>query len=305
VNAPKARRPLLPFALLGGAVLLWGTSFVAMKTALDFFPPMTVIWLRMAVAAVAFAPFWRYLPRPVYRRGDWKVLVLASLCIPCLYYLGEGFAVRYTTSSQAGVISAIVPLLVAGGAWLLLKERLTWRGAVGIALSLAGVAMLSLGGVAQESASNPLLGNLLELGAMFAAAGSMLAIKHLSSRYDPWLLTGMQAVVGAVFFAPLAFTAGPVAWGAAGPLAWGCVAYLGVAVSLGSFGLYNSAVKLMPASRASLAINLVPAVALIAGWAIRGESLSWLQMAACAVIVGAVVFAESGPDAVVAEEPVL
>jgi drug/metabolite transporter (DMT)-like permease len=290
--------------MLGGAVLFWGTSFVAMKTALDSFPPMVVVWLRMAVAAVAFVPFWRRLPRPDYRRGDWKVLALASLCIPCLYYLGEGYAVRFTTSSQAGVISAIVPLLVAGGAWLVLKERLTWRGAVGIALSLGGVATLSLGGGAQANASNPVLGNLLELGAMFAAAGSMLAIKHLSIRYDPWLLTGMQAVVGAVFFAPLALTAGPVAWGAATPAAWGCVAYLGIAVSLGAFGLYNSALKMMPASRASLSINLVPAVALISGWAIRGESLSWVQLAACAVIVGAVVFAESGPDPVPAEEPV-
>lgn len=300
--APEPRRSSLPLLLLGGAVLFWGTSFVAMKTALDSFQPMTVVWLRMVVAAVAFAPFWRRLPKPDYRRGDWKVLALASLCIPCLYYLGEGFAVRFTTSSQAGVISAIVPLLVAGGAWLLLKEHLTWRGAVAIALSLAGVAMLSLGGVAQESASNPVLGNILELGAMFAAAGSMLSIKHLSSRYDPWLLTGMQAVVGALFFAPLALS-GPIAWSAVTPVAWGCVAYLGIAVSLGSFGLYNSALRMMPASRAALSVNLVPAVALISGWLIRGESLSLVQLLACAVIIGAVVFAETGPAAVPVEEP--
>jgi drug/metabolite transporter (DMT)-like permease len=303
VTSSAPRRSLLPVALLGGAVLLWGTSFVATKIAYDSFPPMTVMWLRMSIAAVAFAPFWRRLPRPTYRRGDWKVLVFASLCIPCMYYLFEGYAVRYTTSSQAGVVSAIVPLLVAGGAWLFLKERLSWRGAAGIALSLAGVAMLSLGGVAQESASNPLLGNVLELTAMFAAAGSMLSIKHLSSRYNPWFLTGMQAVVGALFFAPLGLTAGPVSWGAATPLAWGCLAYLGVAVSLGAFGLYNSALAHMPASRASLAINLVPAVALLAGWLVRGESMSWVQMLACVIIVGAVVFAETGPEAVPVEEP--
>ena len=59
----------------------------------------------------------------------------------------------------------------------------------------------------------------------------------------------------------------------------------------------------MPASRASLAINLIPAIALLAGWAVRGESLSWLQFVACAVIVGAVVFAESGPEPIPVEEP--
>ena len=303
MSTPKPRRSVLPLLYLGGAVFFWGTSFVALKTALDSFSPMTVMWLRMAVATIVFAPFWRRIPRPDYRRGDWKVLLLAAICIPCLYYLLEGYALQFTTSSQAGVISAIVPLLVAGGAWLFLHEQLTWRGSAAIALSLAGVAALSLGGSAQENASAPLLGNLLELLAMVAAAGSMLAIKHLSSRYDPWLLTGLQAAVGAMFFAPLAFASNPSTWLAAAPVAWACIAYLGIAVSLGAFGLYNSALKLLPASRASLAINLIPAVALLAGWAVLGESLSWVQLAACAVIVGAVVFAESGPDPIRVEEP--
>jgi drug/metabolite transporter (DMT)-like permease len=303
VNARQSRRSPLPLLFLGGAVLFWGTSFVALKTALGSFSPMTVIWLRMIIATLVFAPFWRRIPRPDYRRGDWKVLLLAALCIPCLYYLLEGYALQFTTSSQAGVISAIVPLLVAGGAWIFLHERLTWRGAVAIALSLAGVAALSLGGSAQENASAPLLGNSLELLAMVSAAGSMLAIKHLSSRYDPWLLTGLQAAIGAVFFAPMAFASNPATWVNARPVAWVCVAYLGIAVSLGAFGLYNSALKLLPASRASLAINLIPAVALLAGWAVLGESLSWIQLAACAVIVGAVVFAESGPNPVPVEEP--
>lgn len=303
MSSPSPRRSVLPLLFLGGAVLFWGTSFVAMKTALDSFTPMTVIWLRMAIASIVFAPFWRRVPRPHHLRGDWKVLLLAALCIPCLYYLLEGFAVQFTTSSQAGVVSAVVPLLVAGGAWLFLHERLAWRGAVAIALSLVGVAVLSFSGTAQESASNPVLGNFLELLAMVAAAGSMLAVKHLSIRYDPWLLTGMQAAIGVLFFAPMAFASGPATWFSAPPVAWACVAYLGIAVSLGAFGLYNSALKLMPASRASLAINIIPAVALLAGWAVRGESLSWMQLAACVLIVGAVVFAESGPDPVPVEEP--
>jgi drug/metabolite transporter (DMT)-like permease len=296
VSSPARSDRLLPLLYLGGAVLFWGTSFVAVKTALDSFSPMTVIWLRMAIATIAIAPFATRLPRPDYRPGDWKLLLFAGMCIPCLYYLFEGYAVHFTTSSQAGVVSAVVPLLVAAGAWIFLHERLGWRGAVAIALSLVGVAMLSFGGSAQESASNPVLGNLLELLAMVSAAGSMLAIKHLSARYDPWLLTGMQAVLGTLFFLPMALASNPRTWLAATPVAWACVAYLGIFVSLGAFGLYNSALAKLPASRASLAINLIPAVAMLAGWLVRGEQMSAPQLAACALIVGAVVFAEMGPN---------
>jgi drug/metabolite transporter (DMT)-like permease len=285
---------LLPLALLAGAVLFWGTSFAAIKVALGSFTPMTTMWLRMAVATLAFAPFWTRVPRPEYRKGDWRLLAVAALCIPCLYYVAEGYAIQLTTSSQAGVISAIVPLLVAGGAWLFLREKLSWQGAVAIGLSLLGVAVLSLSGSAARSAPNPAIGNLLELLAMVAAAGSMLTIKHLSTRYDPWWLTGMQAAVGAVFFLPMAIASNPATWLAATPAAWLCVAYLGVFVSLGAFGLYNSALKALPASRAALSINMVPAVALLAGWLVLGESLNGVQLVACAVVIGAVVFGELG-----------
>jgi len=294
IEARRAR--LLPVVLLAGAVVFWGTSFAATKTALDHFTPMTVIWLRMCVASVVILPFMPRLPRPRYVVGDWKLLGLSALFIPCAYYLAEGYAVRFTTSSQAGVVSAVVPLLVAAGAWLFLKERLTARSIVAIAASLVGVAMLSLGGVEQASASNPVLGNFLELLAMVAAAGSMLSIKHLTARYDAWLLTGMQALVGAVFFLPFALADGLTPLLSAPAVSWACVAYLGVVVSLAAFGMYNTAVKVMSASRASIAVNAVPAVALLTGWLARGESLSPVQLAACAVIVGAVVYSEMGID---------
>jgi len=102
--------------------------------------------------------------------------------------------------------------------------------------------------------------------------------------------------VGAIFFAPIALLSQSTPWLEAPAVAWACVAYLGIFVSLGAFGLYNSALKALPASRAALSINLVPAVALITGWFVRGEELSLLQLGACALIVGAVVFAETGPS---------
>lgn len=291
--------------MLGGAVLFWGTSFAATKTALDGFSPMTVIWLRMAVASLAFAPFWRRIERPRYRRGDWKLLLFAAVCMPCVYYTCEGYAVRFTTSSQAGVVSAMVPLLVAAGAWMFLHEKTTKRAGIAIALSLVGVAMLSFGGTAQASAPNPVLGNMLELLAMVSAASSMLTIKHLADRYSPWLLTGAQAAVGVLFFLPGALASNPSTWVSASAAAWASIAYLGVAVSLGAFGLYNTAQTRMPASRAALSINLVPAVAMLTGWLVRGEVLTLVQLAACALIVGAVVLGESGPEHAAAQSPAL
>lgn len=279
----------MPLLCLACAVLLWGTSFSAMKLALTGFAPMAVIFIRMAAGSALLAPFWRRLPKPAYRRGDWKWLALLSLFEPCIYFLLEGYGMSLTTASQAGVVSALVPLLVAVGARLFLSEDLTWRTLAGLLLSLAGVAVLSLGGHAGESAPNPALGNTLELLAMVSAAGYMIVLKRLSSRYDPWVLTGMMNLTGAVFFLPGALASNPATWLAAPPAAWLGAAYLGCFVTLGAFGLYNLAVTKMPAARAAMSINLVPVVAVGTGWLLLGEALAPLQLLGGAVI-GAGVF---------------
>jgi len=289
---------------LAVAVLFWGSSFVATKTAMQSFSPMAVMWLRMVLASLVFLPFWRRLPRPARRPGDRRYLLLAVLFIPCLYYLLEGYALRYTSAGQAGAVSAVFPLLVAAAAWPLLGERLSWQGAAAIVVSIAAIALLSFSGVAQAAAPRPLLGNILELSAMLAATGSTLVVKHLSSRYDPWLLTGLQAAVGVAFFAPLAFISGVPDFAAAPLSAWAALLYLGVVCGLGAFGLYNSALKLLPANRAALAINAIPAVALLGGWILLGERLTWAQVVACALIVGAVVFAEVSGHTQADEQPV-
>lgn len=293
-------RPLVPFLCLAGAVLLWGTSFVAMKYALTGFSPLAVVFLRMALASALLALLWGRVPKAGRRRGDLKWLGLMCLLQPCLYFLLEGYAVALTTSAQAGMISSLVPLLVAAGAWAFLREALTARMVWGIFLSLCGVVWLSLGGTAEHNAPNPALGNVLELLAMCCASGYMLVLKHLSSRFDSWHLTGLQVFAGALFFLPGALAtepgwlAAPASALAAVPLdAWLAVAYLGGVVTLAAFGLYHKAVACLSSAQAAASINLVPLVAVFAGWLLLGETLAPGQFAACALILAGVLLGQS------------
>lgn len=306
MNTPAPAPPLVPVLCLAGAVLLWGTSFAAMKYALTGFSPLTVVFLRMALASALMSLFWPRVPRAGRQPGDLKWLALVCLLQPCLYFLLEGFAVQLTTSAQAGMISALVPLLVAAGAWAFLREVLSPHMLAGLGLSLCGVVWLSLGGSVSHSAPNPALGNLLELLAMCCASGYMLVLKHLSSRYNSWQLTGYQVFAGALFFLPGALASEP-AWLAAPTLAavsvpfeaWLGVAYLGGVVTLGAFGLYNQAVTRLPAAQAAASINLVPLVAVLAGWLMLDERLAPGQVVACALILTGVVLGQvKGPTKV-------
>lgn len=284
VSTPSAS-PLLPLALAPrlavlGAVLLWGGSFSAMRVALEDLHPWSVMWLRMAIALLCIAPMYRSVDLSMYRRGDWKALLPAVALQPCLYFWLESEALTLTTSAQAGVISASVPLLVAVGAWMTLGEALTTRTVVALLLSLAGVAVLSFSGHATETAPAPLIGNTLELGAMICAAGNMLFIRFLGRRYGAWTLTVMQVATGCIFFFPGAVRLLDVPTGTLnGPLVL-VLLFLGAGVTLGAFSLYNWAITRMPAGTASAHINLVPVVAVVCGFLFLGETLTATQLAA-------------------------
>lgn len=278
---------LLPILALLAAVLLWGLSYPAMKSVLAALDPQAVMWARMAVALLVLTPVLRRV-RPRFRRADAAALAVMCLLMPCAYFFFESNALRYTTAMQAGIVSATVPLLVACGAALFLKERLTPRSLAGLVLALAGVSLMSLLGQASETAANPLLGNALEVCAMVCAAGSMLLLKRLAGRYGSWSLTILQTVAGAVFFlpgAPEVFRRAPALL--AGGQVW-VLLFLGSAVTLGAFGLYNFGMSRLPAGRASAFINLVPVLAVFFGWLLLGESLTPGQAWAALLVLAGV-----------------
>jgi drug/metabolite transporter (DMT)-like permease len=259
-----------------------------MKAVIGVLGPWAVMWGRMAVAFACVLLFARKLLPLPYRPGDWKLILPFVWFQPCLYFTLEANALRFTSSSQAGLISASVPLMVALGAHLVLREHVTRRTVCGLILSLGGVVWLTLAGEATRTASNPFLGNTLELGAMMTVVGYVLLVKRLSSRYNPWALTAMQIVSGTLFFLPLGLPGLIRSLPGLTPGQALVIVYLGAFVTLGAFGLYNLGIKYIPANRASAFVNLVPVMAVFFGWTLLRESLNRSQIAAAAFVLAGV-----------------
>ena len=283
---------LAPRLAVLGAVLLWGGSFSAMRTALADLHPWSVMWLRMLIALACVLPLYRTVDLSMYRKGDWKLLLPAVILQPCLYFWCESAALGLTTSAQAGVISASVPLLVAVGAWLTLGEPVNARTIAALFLSLAGVAVLSFAGEATETAPSPLLGNGLELAAMVCAAANMILIRFLGRRYGAWTLTVMQVVTGCVFFSPGGLHLLDLPAGTFDTQLVLILLFLGAGVTLGAFSLYNWAITRMPAGTASAHINLIPVVAVTCGFLFLGEVMSGVQLAAAGVVLFSVLMTQ-------------
>ena len=298
------RISLLPVISLVAATVLWASSFIALKLAFRSYDPMFVIFGRMAVASVCFLLFLPgFLKKIDYRKGDIRRIAFMALCEPCLYFIFEAKAIENTTASQAGMICATLPLIMAVAAWIFLKEKISRRMAAGFFLALVGALWLSVSAESSENAPNPMLGNFLEFLAMVCAVGYITTCKYLTARYSPFFLTALQALVGAVFFLPLALfptSSFPTQFE---PTATMAVVYLGAVVTLGAYGCYNFGVSKLPASQATAFINLIPVFTVILGWLILDEKFNSMQyLAAATVFVGVILSQDSaGRKPVVSE----
>lgn len=270
------------------ASLLWGSSFVVAKNALTVFHPMTLMFFRMLVAGVAFCPLIPSLRKVKVARQDIPLFLLMFLCEPCLYFMCESFALRYTSASQAGMVIAILPLFTAAGAWLFLKERSNLRIWAGIFLTIAGVVWLSFSGVDTEAAPDPVLGNLLEIGAAVATSVYAIASKRLSRSYPPLFFAALQSAAGVLFFGPAVLIAGISLPAVFEPGPFFSVVYLGVIITMGAFALYNYGLNNLPASQAIVFLNVIPVFTLLMSFIFLDEQFSLGQWLASALILGGV-----------------
>lgn len=300
MEAMERKNPLflLTHLALVCAMLLWASSFIALKLAFTAYDPMVVIFGRMGIASLCFLPFLPFLLKKCrYKKGDLKLIAFMVFCEPCLYFIFEAKALLFTTASQAGMVTATLPLFVAVAAMVILKEKVRVLAFMGFFIAMAGVIGLSLMGDVTGSAPNPMLGNFLELMAMLCATGYTLSLKRLSERYPPFFLTALQAFCGTVFFFPALFLPQTVLPASFVSVPAFCILYLGAAITLGAYGLYNFGVSRIPASQASAYVNLLPVFTLFFAWLVLGERFLPVQYGfAALVLLGVALSQKSKPE---------
>lgn len=288
----QTRIDLIGIVFLIIAMLTWASSFVALKAVLGELGPMSAMFGRMVIAALCFVYFIKQFRLLTFTKRDVKYILLLTFFEPCLYFIFEANSLRFTTASQAGMITSMMPLMTAIAASFVLKEYLSKRVVIGSALAVAGAVWLSLGAQSSEHASDPLLGNFLEFCAMICATWYTISVRYLSQKFSALFLTAIQTFIGTLFFFPLAVWE---SWGIPLNLTWETLwwlAYLGIVVTLGGYGMFNLALSRIEASRASVFVNLIPVFTILLAYFFLGEVLSQTEMMASCVIFGGIIISQ-------------
>lgn len=277
-------RTVKPALALIFATLFWAGNYVVGHLAVQSMSPLDLTWWRWLLASVPLLVLAQVVDKPHWRAvaRHWpRLLLLAALGLAG-YTLLLYAALQFTSPQSAALINAANPAVMVVLAAVLLRERMGWRGILGLLVSLFGVLLvITDGALASVFGFRFNLGDLLMLGAI--VVWSLYTILGRGLKVPPITATAMQSTMIAVVLTPFAL-AGGATWPAEAPIAWALV-YIVVFPSIGSYVLWNLALKRVPAGPASLYLNLITVFTVIIAVAL-GAQLTLPQL-----IGGLIVFA--------------
>lgn len=285
---------MLVIAAFAAVYLIWGSTYLAIRFAVETLPPFLLAGVRFTVAgsvlsAIALA---RGAEQP--SKTNWKAAAIVGLL---LFPAGNGVVVWSETRIDSGLAALLVatePL------WIVL---LVWarggRSARPRALAIAGIVagfiglIVLVGPRSLSGAGNVDLAAALALvGASCSwAIGSVYAMRAPLPK-APLLAAGLEMVAGGAALLLIAVLSGEVRHVDPALVSGRSVAaliYLIIFGSLIGFTSYSWLVGTVSAARLSTYAYVNPVIAVILGWAVAGEAITWRIAIAAGIIVGAVV----------------
>ena len=270
--------------------VIWGTTYLGIRVALETIPPALVGALRYLAAGIALAVILRLRGERLPGVVHWNGLALLGFLMIGLGNGGVIWAEQWVPSGIAAVVVATSPFWMTGLEASLGGERITAQGLAGLVIGFAGILLL----VWPELTAGGALGRQFAIGLVAIqiaeigwALGSSYSRRH--AREENALgAAAVQMIFGGVFMAIAATVRGE----------WSIVTftwrsglaelYLIVFGSLVGYSAYVYALKHLPMSTVSLYAYVNPVIAVVLGTLLLGEPFGWRVVIASAVVLAGV-----------------
>lgn len=263
--------------------VLWGGSFLFVELALAGLPPLTVVWLRVALAALLLAGVLRLRGLAFPGRAVWPALLVMGVLNNAVPFTLFAVAQGQITGALAAVLNATTPLFTVIVAHLATRdERITPLKALGLGLGFAGVVVMLAG--------QGLSGAGLAKIACLAAAFSYGLAGVWGRRFRTLGVTPLATALGQVTASSLLLLPvwlwldRPWSLGWPGGQAMGAVVGLAALSTALAYLIFFRLLASVGATRLALVTFLIPVSAAGLGWLVLGEVLSVRHLAGFALI---------------------
>ena len=275
-------------AAMLGATLLWGGTFVVIRDSVRALDPVTLVFLRFTAAAVLLGTLAAWL-RPRFDRAAWMGGTLGGSCAAA-GYLCQAIGLQSTTAGTSAFLTCMGTLFAALFAWLLLAQRPSGLLLAGIALALAGSALLPTEGALKLGA-----GEIWTLLGSIAYALQIVVLSRYAPSAAPVAIALIQTATLALSLTPFVRAPFDALAGLQRPDLLR-LAYLAIAGSTIAPYLHITAQRVLSAGRIGLLFALEPVFALGFAVTMGGETFAgtwWLGAALILAGVTGVEFVES------------
>jgi len=267
--------------------LIWGGAFFFIGVAVRHVPPLTYVWLRVTIAAVALWIFVKArggrldLPKQV-----WGSIVLLAILNNALPFTLFGWGQTHIASGLASILNATTPIwgvLVAH--FFTEDERMNPRKIAGVLLGFGGVATMIGPSLLSDIGSSALAQLACVAAALSYAFAGVWARRFKRLGISPLSITTGQLTAAAVVMLPVSMIA-EHPWTRAFPpaTAWAAIGALAVVCTAFGYVLYFKLIDGAGATNAMLVTLLVPPVAILLGSLFLGETLAPQDFAGLALI---------------------
>ena len=304
-GAPDTRTRVQSWIALGIVYLVWGSTYLAIRVGVGHLPPLLLAGTRYVIAGALLYPIASRAsaglreagPACGRRRTDARAWLACSVVGVLLLFAGNGgVSVAETTlpSGVAAVLVATVPLWMIVFAWPVEHHRVTAGSVAGLAVGLAGVAILVGGGLS----GGRLSGVFIVLGASAAWGFGSVLSHRLPVPANAMLAAAIEMLAGGVVLLAVAAATGEfsrVQWSAVPATSWIALAYLIGPGSILAFTAYGYALSHLSTATVSTYAYVNPVVAVLAGILFLGERFSWREGLGAALVLASVVIIANRP----------
>ncbi len=274
-------------------MLLWGMSFVWTAVLLEFYPPVTIIFLRLAISTLFMFFILRLIKGfQTIRKQDYALFLLSALFNPFFYFIGENYGVKLTTPTVSAVLIATIPLFAPVAAWIYLREKISLLNIAGLVISFAGIMVMLMNNNLQFESSP--LGVASLMFAVFSAVAYSISLKKLSARYAPFFIIAVQNLLGMIYFLPLFLFFEFRDFLSVTPDTNAILSLFALALLCSSlaFVFFTIAMREVGVARANVFTNLIPVFTGIFSYFVIGEQIGKQKVLGIMIVVAGLFLAQ-------------
>lgn len=264
--------------------LLWGTTYLGIRIAIETFPPADLVCFRYVISGTLLLIIARLMGAHLPRGRELWITAACGVIVLGVGNACLAFAEQWIPSGLAALFVSTSPFWLVGIEALSPRgERLHLPTVRGMLVGAAGVAFLVAPAVGGFSANPAVLGAflLLQLGCAGWAAGS-IAQRKVTTRAHPFVSGAVQQLAtGIVYTIPVMIHPQPIHWSWRGVAA---ICYLMIFGTIVGYSAYIYAMDRLPVAVASIYTYVNPLIAVVLGWAVYREPFGPREAIAMTII---------------------